>query len=114
MSRRYTLRDPEIFRWIMEHPGTGIPYSVRSLADAAGVTRGLVERLLNGTQRTADINSAHSLTEALGVTVLVLFAPSTSTKQDTVSPDHDTEEEESPSAPHSAQPPAAPRRLSLD
>lgn len=75
MSRRYTLRDPEKFRWVMQHPGRGAPYSVRTLAEASGCKPGLVQKLANGKQPSADVDDAHSLVEALGVAVLVLFAP---------------------------------------
>lgn len=81
MSRRYALRNPGLFKQIMEHPGTGVPYSYRSLADAAGCSHGLVDGLIAGRQKTASMEAAHSLSEALGVGVLVLFMPPTSPNQ---------------------------------
>ncbi|MEU4154730.1 hypothetical protein [Streptomyces antimycoticus] len=42
------------------------------------MNRNTVEKLAKGTQKSADINDAHSLVEALGVGVLVLFMPPTS------------------------------------
>jgi hypothetical protein len=82
LKRRYALRDRDTLRWIMDHPGRGVPYSVRTLAEASGCSAGLVERLLTGRQKTASMGDAHSLTEALGVAVLVLFAPSASPRWD--------------------------------
>lgn len=75
MSRRYELRDRTKLRWVMDHPGRGVPYSVRTLAEASGCSSGLIERLLTGRQKTADMSDAHSLTETLGLAVLILFAP---------------------------------------
>ncbi|MGQ3551762.1 hypothetical protein [Streptomyces rochei] len=70
----------------MENPGRGKPYSIRTLADASGVNRNLVAKLANGTQDSADVNDAHSLSEALGVAVLVAFMPSSSPELDDSSP----------------------------
>jgi transcriptional regulator with XRE-family HTH domain len=82
MSRRYTLRNPKIFKEIMEHPGTGVPYSYRTLADAAGCSHSLIEGLVAGRQKTVSVDDAHSLAERLGVAVLVLFAPRATPNQD--------------------------------
>lgn len=82
------LRNAQIFKWIMEHPGRGKPYSIRTLAYASGCSRGVVEKLANGTQSTADVDDAHSLVEALGVALLVLFAPSASPDLDGTSSVH--------------------------
>lgn len=82
MSRRYALRDRSIFRWVMEHPGTGAPYSVRSLAQASGCGKGVIEGLLSGHQRTASMDDAHAISEAVGTALLVLFAPPASLNQD--------------------------------
>jgi hypothetical protein len=72
---RYTLRDRELLRKIMRHPGRGEPYSTRTLAAAVGCHHSLIGRLLDGTQETCDKDYAHRIREALGVAVLVLFAP---------------------------------------
>lgn len=66
----------------MEHPGRGKPFSIRALAAASGVNRNTVEKLAKGTQKSADVNDAHSLVEALGVGVLVLFMPPSSPNLD--------------------------------
>jgi transcriptional regulator with XRE-family HTH domain len=65
----------------MQYPGRLAPYSIRTLADASGVKRGVIEKLLNGTQRTADIDDAIALAEALGVSINPLFAPPASPDQ---------------------------------
>lgn len=72
---RYRLRDKEALRWIMDHPGRGAPYSIRTLAEASRLSRSQVGRLLTGELDDLDVNDAHSMTEALGVAVLVLFMP---------------------------------------
>nr|WP_237531995.1 helix-turn-helix domain-containing protein [Streptomyces sp. SID8352] len=59
----------------MESPGQGIPYTVRSLADASGVSRSQIGRLLTGDIDKLDVLDAHAISEALGVAVLVLFIP---------------------------------------
>lgn len=86
MSRRYTLRSAQIFKWIMKHPGRGTPYGYDSLAEASGCGAGLVEKLATGRQKTADMADAHSLVESLGVALLVLFAPKASPELDDASP----------------------------
>lgn len=77
---RYTLRDLETFKKIMECPGRGVPYTVRDLADATGVSRSQIGRLLTGDLTHLDVNDAHAVAEALGVAVLVLFVPPVSPK----------------------------------
>lgn len=77
---RYVLRDLETFKKIMECPGRGVPYTVRDLAEASGVSRSQIGRLLTGELDNLDVNDAHSLAEAVGVAVLVLFMPPSSPK----------------------------------
>lgn len=86
MSRRYTLKSAEAFQYVMKNPGRGAPYGYDSLAKASGCGRGLIEKLATGRQSTADVADAHSLVEALGVALMVLFMPSTSPKLDEASP----------------------------
>lgn len=78
---RYSLRDLDVLKKIMESPGRGHSYTVRSLAEASGVSRSQVGRLVAGTRNSLDVNEAHALAEALGVAVLVLFVPPASPKQ---------------------------------
>lgn len=76
MSVRYAVRDPEKLRWVMDHPGRGVPYTVRSLAAAIGLTHhSSVGHLLSGERKDCDSEVAHAIAGALGVAVLVLFAP---------------------------------------
>lgn len=77
---RYILRDLDTFKKIMECPGRGVPYTIRELAEATGVSRSQIHRLLTGEQDNLDVNDAHSIAEALGVAVLVLFMPPASPK----------------------------------
>ena len=78
---RYVLRDVELLKKIMEHPGRGESYSIRDLAAAAQVSKSKIERLVRGDLDWLDDNEAHRTVEALGVTVLVLFVPPASTIQ---------------------------------
>lgn len=77
----YRLRDRAILRFVMEHPGRGSPYSIRALADAANVPRATVGHLLQGRTESCEMEAAHTIAEALGVAVLVLFAPPASPNQ---------------------------------
>jgi hypothetical protein len=70
----------------MKHPGSGVPYGYDSLAEASGCGSGLIEKLATGRQQTATVEDAHNLVEALGVALLVLFAPKASPKLDDASP----------------------------
>jgi len=78
---RYFLRDLATFKKIMESPGRGVPYSVRTLAYAADVSRSQVGRLVSGELNSLDVIEAHAIAEALGVAVLVLFMPPASPNQ---------------------------------
>ena len=79
---RYTLRHPKALKWAMDHPGRGTPYSIRELADAVGLTHhSLIGHLLKGSRTECDMETAHRIAEAVGVAVLVLFAPPASPDQ---------------------------------
>ncbi|GAA0453740.1 hypothetical protein GCM10009544_15630 [Streptomyces stramineus] len=85
---RYTLRDRNILQWVMQHPGRGAPYTVRSLAEAIGLTHhSLVGHLLSGRTRDCDLETAHAIAGAVGVAVLVLFAPPASPETNVVDTD---------------------------
>ena len=73
----------------MQFPGRGESFSVRTLAEASGVGRGVIEKLLTGRQPTADVDDATALAETLGSAIFPLFAPPSS-----------------PNLNHSSQPPA--------
>ena len=81
MSVRYILRDLDYFQKTMKTPGRGAPYTVRDLAEASGVSRSQVGRLHSGDLDNLDVIDAHSIAEALGVGVLVLFMPPSSPKE---------------------------------
>ncbi|WP_030878802.1 hypothetical protein [Streptomyces sp. NRRL S-1868] len=82
MRSRYSLRDRALFQYVMRHPGRGAPYTVRSLAQAAGLSHhSLIGHLLSGARVDCDAETAHRIAEAVGVAVLVLFAPSPYPKQ---------------------------------
>lgn len=81
MNLRYTLRDPKILRYCMDHPGRGVPYSVRTLADAVGCSHSLIGHLLTGERSDVDLEDAHAIAEFVGVAVLVLFMPPASPNQ---------------------------------
>lgn len=78
MSVRYRLIDLATLLRVMEHPGRGAPYSVRSLAEASGISRSQVGRLVSGELPDLPVLEAHRISEALGVAVLVLFMPPSS------------------------------------
>jgi hypothetical protein len=78
---RYVLRDLETFLKIMEHPGRGQSYSIRDLAATARVSKSKIERIARGELDWLDVNEAHRVVEALGVSVLVLFMPPASTSE---------------------------------
>jgi transcriptional regulator with XRE-family HTH domain len=81
LSVRYVLRDLETFKKIMKAPGRGVPYTVRDLAETAGVARSQIGRILTGELNHLNVIEAHAVAEALGVAVLVLFMPPSSPKQ---------------------------------
>lgn len=92
MRVRYTLRDRKILQWCMDHPGRGIPFTVRSLAKAAGLRHhSLIGHLLTGERDSAEAADAHAISEAVGVAVLVLFAPPASPNQNESDPYHSKE-----------------------
>lgn len=78
MGARYDLKSRQILRWVMDNPGRGAPYTVRSLGDAIGRHHSLVGHLLTGEREGVDVDDAHAIAEAVGVAVLVLFAPPSS------------------------------------
>lgn len=77
---RYTLRRLGQLKEIMEHPGRGESYTIRDLAEASGVSRSQLGRLLTGEIDSLEALDAHAAAEALGVAVLVLFMPPMSPK----------------------------------
>ena len=81
MSVRYTLKSLDWFKWCMENPGRGARYTVRDLEEVSGVSRSQIGRVLTGELDNLDVNDAHAVTEAFGVSVLNLFMPPASPKE---------------------------------
>lgn len=82
MNVRYALRNPKILRWTMDHPGRGTPYSIRELAETIGLPHhSLIGHLLTGRQEDCEPDIAHRIAGAVGVAILVLFAPPASPDQ---------------------------------
>lgn len=97
MSRiPYTLRDRDLLRRIMEHPGRGVPHTIRSLAETVSCSPATVGHLLSGEQATARMEHAHAIAESLGVAVLVLFMPPASPNLDSSSRLSDELQEDHP------------------
>lgn len=88
---RYPLKSPAIFKWAMENPGSGIPYSVRKLAAASRCDAGTIQKLRDGKQQTVSVPDAHALAEALDYPLLGLFAPPVTPNRVTSTTDQEKE-----------------------
>lgn len=94
MSRpRYTLKSVEAFRWFMENPWTGVPFTRRTLAETVNVSSGLIQKLAAGTQDNVDVLVAHDLVRAFGCSILNLFAPPVTPDRVTATTDEKQKEE---------------------
>ncbi|MER7047768.1 helix-turn-helix domain-containing protein [Streptomyces jumonjinensis] len=71
----YKIVNPQLLEMLMRRTGRGDAVSVRQLADRAGIPHGTVGNLLTGEQQTVRTETAHAITSALGVDLLVLFMP---------------------------------------
>lgn len=92
MRVRYRLRSRQWLQFVMNNPGRGAPYSIRDLAEAAGIKHhSIIGHLLTGERDDCLVVDAHAISEALGVAVLVLFAPPASPNPDDPSPNRDEE-----------------------
>lgn len=80
--RLYKLRDPGLLRTIMLNPGRGKEYSVRGLAETVGCAHSTIGHLLTGERGSCGADTAHRIAEAVGVALLVLFAPPASPTRD--------------------------------
>ena len=78
---RYELRSKEVLRWVMDHPGRGVPFSIRTLAAEVGRHHSLIGHLLTGERDDVESDDAQAIAEAVGVALLVLFAPPASPNQ---------------------------------
>ncbi|MFJ6748299.1 helix-turn-helix domain-containing protein [Streptomyces sp. NPDC091266] len=72
---RYRLVDADLLRRLMARTGTGSSLSVRQLAAASGVSHGTIENLLQGRIKTARPDVSHKIAGAIGVDLLILWAP---------------------------------------
>lgn len=96
---RYTLKDRKILIWAMKNPGRGAPFSVRELAETAGLTHhSLVGHLRTGERTDCDEDVARRIAEAVGMSLLNLFAPSLSMERITPSTARETPTSRSPHA----------------
>lgn len=59
----------------MKFPGRGQAFSVRTLAEASGVSAGVIDKLITGKQDNVDVDDATALAEAVGSAIFPLFAP---------------------------------------
>jgi transcriptional regulator with XRE-family HTH domain len=77
----------------MENPWTGIPFTVRTLAETVGVSPGLIQKLAGGKQDNVDVLVAHALVRAFGCSILNLFAPPVTPNCVTATTEDDLKEE---------------------
>lgn len=86
----YKLIDRELLRQLMQRTGTGRAITTRELAAASGLSHGTISNLLTGIRDEIPCDNAHALTEAIGVDVLILFAPTGRCIPTTEQPDKGT------------------------
>lgn len=71
----YRLVDRDLLAKLMQRTSAGDSVSGRQLAGDIGVPHQTVAFLLNGRSSTVAMETAHAISNRLGVGVLVLFAP---------------------------------------
>ncbi len=86
----YKLINRELLRQLMQRTGNGRSITTRELAAASGLSHGTISNLLTGLRDEIPCHNAHALTAAIGVDVLVLFAPTGRCTPSTPQPDEDT------------------------
>lgn len=74
-SAQWALVDRDLLRRLMERTGDGRKITTRDLADRAGIPLGTIGKLLTGGQSTVRAEAAQGIADAIGVGVLILFAP---------------------------------------
>lgn len=74
-SAMWTLVDADLLRRLMQRTGDGSKATVRELAARAEVPHSTVGNLLTGAQTLIRAEAAQALADAIGVGVLILFAP---------------------------------------
>lgn len=75
--------DPQVIRYVMEHPARQTPWSVREMAPALGCSIGTLSHMRTGARATVQAELAERFAEAVGVETTVLFAPVLSKESDT-------------------------------
>jgi transcriptional regulator with XRE-family HTH domain len=59
----------------MQRTGDGRKITTRELADRAGISLGAISNLITGAQPLIRAEAAQAIADAIGVGVLILFAP---------------------------------------
>ncbi|MEV8353138.1 hypothetical protein ACFVTT_23530 [Streptomyces niveus] len=72
---RYKLASIQLLELLMKRTGRGDAVSIRQLAERADIPHGTIGNLLTGEQGGVLADTAHAITAALGVDLLVLFIP---------------------------------------
>lgn len=74
-SAQWALVNAGLLRTLMTRTGDGSKVTVRELAHRANVPVGTIGNLLTGTQSSIRAEAAQAIADAIGVGVLILFAP---------------------------------------
>lgn len=83
---RAKLRSREILKWVMRYPARGHPYTIRELADEAGLRHhSALGHLLTGERRQVAAEDAKRIAEVAGCGVQTLFELTASTNRDEAS-----------------------------
>ncbi|MEW2633439.1 helix-turn-helix transcriptional regulator [Streptomyces sp. NPDC048389] len=93
----------------MKHPGSaGVSHSVRSLAEATGLSSTKIQRLINEERPTVESDEANRIAEAVDVRRRALFTPISSLFGDG---DDRRRDPHGPRGPHDARPSRRSRQL---
>lgn len=102
-NRRYRIHDGQLLRQLMKRPGSaGVRHTVRSLAEATGLSYTKIHRLITEERPTVEANEADAVAEAVEVRRRALFTP-------TSSPFEDGDDREGTHGPRDSESPSAPR-----
>lgn len=71
----HELLDLDLLLRLMKRTGRGDAVDIRKLAGRAGVARGVVGDLVSGARTRVTFESAAAICAAIGVDLLILFAP---------------------------------------
>lgn len=95
---RYKLINRTLMRQLMQRTGSGHQISIRKLAETASLPHGTIGSLLTGEQSSVPCTAAHTIADAIGVDVLILFTPTGRSVEDHDVPALTTIEEDTPAA----------------